>query len=128
MIFNHIQIKVADLEKSRPFYDAIMSALSLKVVLEIEGVVIGYGNNPHDMFEIRQSSKDASLTKAVHIAFNASSKKVVEEFYNIAIKNGAKCNGKPGYRPEYESGYYAAFVIDPNGHNLEVIFSKTPKI
>ena len=123
-IFDHIQIKVKDLSETRAFYDAIMDALDLKIVFEEPGVVIGYGTNTHDMFEIRQATGTVRLSEAVHIAFAANSRKAVDDFYEIALKNGAICNGQPGLR-DYEPGYYAAFIIDPNGHNLEAVFSDT---
>lgn len=123
-IFNHIQVKVNDIEKARKFYDNVMATLGHEIVLEEEGVVIGYGFNAHDMFEIRQACAEAKLSQAVHIAFNARDKNMVEDFYRKALENGAQCNGKPGYRPQYEDGYYAAFVIDLDGHNIEAVYSE----
>ena len=119
-IFNHVQIKVESLKISRKFYDEIMAALGYRVVLEIHDVV-GYGTSVHDMLEIRQFSERAPLSKHIHFAFNAPSKQSVDDFYDKALANGATCNGKPGFRPEYGDGYYAAFIIDPNGHNLEAV-------
>lgn len=123
-LFNHVQIKVKDLDRSRKFYDPVMAALGYQVVLEINDVVIGYGTSVHDMFEILQFDEKSPLSQHVHIAFNASCKENVDAFYNNALAGGGKCNGKPGFRPEYEEGYYAAFVIDPNGHNIEAVYSK----
>lgn len=122
-IFNHVQIKVKDLRNSRRFYDPIMNALGNNVVLEIKNVVVGYGTSVHDMFEIRQATEEAPLSQSVHLAFNATDIKMVDIFYSVAIENGAKCNGKPGLRSEYEEGYYAAFIIDPDGHNVEAVYS-----
>jgi predicted lactoylglutathione lyase len=127
-LFNHVQIKVKDLEKSRKFYGPVMAALGYKMVLEIEGVVIGYGTSVHDMFEIRQFDEKSPLSERVHLAFNASCKEDVDAFYKSAITSGGKCNGEPGFRPQYEDGYYAAFVIDPDGHNIEAVYSKKAKI
>ncbi|MBM3602840.1 MAG: hypothetical protein FJX22_03565 [Alphaproteobacteria bacterium] len=93
-MFNHVQIKVKDLAISRNFYQNIMDTLGFQVVLDIENEVVGYGNNVHDMFEIRQADTVAPLSSNVHIAFNASCQKDVDNFYNVAIKNGASCNGK----------------------------------
>ena len=124
MIFNHVQIKVPDLKSSRQFYDVLMQSLNLKVVLNEEPYVIGYGTSVHDMFEIAQSSDEAPLSHHVHIAFQADNKDMVEHFYHTALDHGATCNGKPGYRPQYEEGYYAAFIICPNGHNLEAVYSE----
>ncbi|MGE0009595.1 MAG: VOC family protein [Candidatus Babeliales bacterium] len=121
-VFNHVQIKVLDLNHSHQFYKLIMGILGYNVVLEIKDTVIAYGTSVHDMFEIRQATNDAKLSQSVHIAFNAATSEMVDAFYQTALQNGAKCNGRPGFRPEYEEGYYAAFVIDPNGHNIEAVY------
>lgn len=123
-IFNHVQIKVKSLQATRKFYDELMNVLGHKVVLDIERFVVGYGTSVHDMFEIHQSSEEAPLSRAVHVAFNAKDKETVDNFYRVALENGAKCNGGPGYRPEYEDGYYAAFIIDIDGHNVEAVYSE----
>lgn len=120
-MFDHVQIKVKDLAASRVFYESVLATLGHKVVLEFPGVV-GIGNNPHDMFEVRQASDVVPLSSSVHVAFVAKSEEAVREFHKTAIALGAKDNGAPGLRPDYEPGYYAAFVIDPDGHNLEVVF------
>ena len=122
-MFNHVQIKVKDIKTSREFYDAIMSVMGYPIVLDIADVV-GYGTSVHNMFEIRQSNATALLSQFVHVAFNASSKEIVDSFYLIALANGATCNGKPGLRPRYEVGYYSAFVSDPDGHNIEAVCSE----
>jgi catechol 2,3-dioxygenase-like lactoylglutathione lyase family enzyme len=124
-MFDHIQIKVASLRESRNFYEAIFRTLEFKVVFEIEGVVVGFGNSIHDMFEIRQANESAPLTKAAHIAFAARSEQSVKDFHSTALANGGMDNGAPGLRPEYEEDYFAAFVRDPDGHNLEAVFTKT---
>lgn len=123
-LFNHVQIKVKDLKNSQKFYDSIMSILGYLVVLEIQNTVIGYGTNVHDMFEIRQANNKTLLSQSAHLAFNARSIQSVDDFYRTAIEKGAKCNGIPGFRPEYEEGYYAAFVIDPDGHNIEAVYKE----
>lgn len=123
-LFNHVQIKVKDLEKSSKFYGPVMAALGYSMVLEIEDVVIGYGTSVHDMFEIRQFDEKSPVSERVHIAFNASCKEDVDTFYHRALSGGAKCNGEPKLRPHYEDGYYAAFVIDPDGHNIEAVYSE----
>jgi catechol 2,3-dioxygenase-like lactoylglutathione lyase family enzyme len=124
-MFDHIQIKVDDLESSRAFYEAVLGTLGYKVVFEAKAVVVGFGNNPHDMFEVRQAGPDAPVSKSAHIAFAAQSEDAVHAFHAVALAQGAKDNGMPGPRPHYEQGYFAAFVIDPNGHNLEAVYKKT---
>lgn len=124
-MFDHVQIKVEDLQRSRAFYQAVLGTLGYGVVLEFEGIVVGFGHDPHDMFEVRQADADADapLTKAAHIAFTADSEEAVRTFHATALDRGAKDNGAPGLRPEYEDGYYAAFVIDPDGNNIEAVYS-----
>jgi catechol 2,3-dioxygenase-like lactoylglutathione lyase family enzyme len=124
-LFDHVQIKVEDFESSRAFYEAVLIALGYKVVFEVEAVVVGFGNNPHDMFEVRQAGPDLPVSKSVHIAIAAQSEEAVRAFHATALARGAKDNGVPGPRPQYEEGYFAAFVIDPNGHNLEAVYKKT---
>lgn len=122
-MFDHVQIKVEDYAQSRAFYESVLGALGYKVVFEIEGEVTGFGNNPHDMFEVRKAAASAPISKSTHIAFIAKSEDDVRAFHKAALEHGAKDNGAPGFR-EYEEGYFAAFVIDSNGHNLEAVFKR----
>jgi len=127
-MFDHVQIKVGDLKASRPFYAAVLGALGYQVVFEIDGVVVGFGDNLHDMFEVRQMDASVPLSQSVHVAFTAKDQDAVRAFHTTALAHGAVDNGPPGFRPEYEDGYFAAFVIDPNGHNLEAVFCSREKI
>jgi len=122
-MFDHIQIKVANLQKSRAFYETTLATLGYTVVLDIKDVVVGIGKDVHNMIEFRQASESAPLSQFVHVAFVAEDQEAVKHFHAIALENGAKDNGTPGLR-DYEEGYFAAFVIDPNGHNLEAVFSQ----
>jgi catechol 2,3-dioxygenase-like lactoylglutathione lyase family enzyme len=121
-MFDHVQIKVADLKSSRVFYEAVLKSLGYGVVFEIQEVVVGFGNNPHDMLEVRQADASAPVSSAAHIAFIAKNEDAVRNFHSTALEHGGIDNGAPGMRPHYEEGYYCAFVIDPNGHNLEAVF------
>jgi catechol 2,3-dioxygenase-like lactoylglutathione lyase family enzyme len=121
-MFDHVQIKVADLRESRNFYEAVLGALGFGVVLEHEGIVVGFGPHPHNMFEVRQAGPEVPISRAAHIGFVARSEEAVQQFHATALAHGAADNGAPGLRPNYAQGYYAAFVIDPNGHNLEAVF------
>jgi len=122
-MFDHVQVRVRDLALSRAFYAPLMAVLGHGVVFEVEDVVIGYGPDPHTMFEIRQSGPDAPLSASVHVAFVAKDEATVKELHQVAIQHGGTCNGAPGLRPHYEEGYYAAFVLDPDGHNIEAVCS-----
>ncbi len=74
------------------------------------------------MVEISSPVSKNLLSHSVHVAFTARSKKDVKEFHKTALKHGGKDNGKPGMRPEYEEGYFAAFILDPDGHNVEAVY------
>ncbi len=126
-MFDHVQIKVKDLVASRPFYEAVLGTLDYHVVFEDDGVV-GFGTSVHDMFEIRQASENVPMSVSTHVAFVAKSEKAVHAFHKTAVKLGAQDNGAPKLRPEYEPGYFAAFIVDPNGHNLEAVFLKPGRI
>ncbi len=123
-MFDHVQIKVADLSISRPFYSSIFGALGYGIVFEIAEIVVGFGTSPHCMFEVRQADDMAPLSRAVHIAFRAKDADAVRAFHAAARACGGTDNGPPGLRPEYEPGYYAAFILDPDGHNLEAVYSE----
>lgn len=123
-LLNHVQVKVKSLQRSKDFYDSIMSILGYDVVLSIKNTVIGYGTSVHDMFEIRQQSSESVLSKSIHLAFNDTDRQSVDDFYFLALEKGGHCNGKPGLRTEYEEGYYAAFILDPDGHNIEAVHCK----
>ncbi len=123
-MFDHVQIKVEDLAKSRAFYEAVLGSLGYPVVLEIKDVVVGFGTSLHDMFEVARSTQDSPVSRSIHVAFAAKSEDAVRAFHVIALAHGATDNGAPGLR-DYEPGYFAAFVIDLNGHNLEAVFKNS---
>ena len=116
----HTSFEVANLKKSLTFYLPIMKLLKFKVSVE-DGWA--YFTSPDGfIFNIAQAEKAKDRTKNVHLAFNANrSKKVVDEFYKLALAYGGKSNGKPGVRKDYASDYYASFVYDPDGNNIEVV-------
>ena len=120
-MFDHVGISVEDFERSRAFYQAVFDVLGYGVVLEIEGSAIGFGPSTNLMFEIGKAGANG-VSKAVHVAFTANSEDSVRAFHAAALAQGATDNGAPGLRPQYEAGYFAAFVIDPNGHNLEAVY------
>lgn len=115
-MFDHINIPVSDLPKSRSFYDAVLEVFKAHTVAD-EGDAIGYGKNSWDFGIVLENTPIPPL----HVAFQASSHEVVDAFYHAAIAAGGQCNGGPGERSEYGAGYYAAFVHDPDGHNIEAV-------
>ena len=117
-LIDHIQLVVKDLAASKRFYTAAFDVL---------GIPLG-GEAPEDfwfdeLFVSSQGSKEAQgkLTGRVHLAFQARDRAMVDRFYRAALAAGGRDNGAPGERP-YHPGYYAAFVLDPDGNNIEAVF------
>jgi catechol 2,3-dioxygenase-like lactoylglutathione lyase family enzyme len=116
MTLDHIKIHVADLAASKAFYEAALAPLGYSALMEgSDGQRWGFGESfPH--FWIAQSGSPTVL----HVAFRASSTELVDEFYAAAIAAGGTDNGGPGPRP-YHPEYYGAFVLDPDGNNIEAV-------
>ena len=113
-MIDHIGINGSNYEKSKAFYVAALAPLGLTVMQDY-GTVIGMGG---DYPFLWVSGGDPGHA---HVAFRAESRKQVDDFYAAALKAGGKDNGKPGVRTEYSENYYAAFVLDPDGHNIEAV-------
>ena len=111
---DHIGINVKDYDKSKAFYTAALKPFGI-TVLQDYGVACGMGG---DFPFLWLSAGDAGH---VHLAFRADSRKAVDAFYNAALKAGGKDNGKPGLRADYHANYYAAYVLDADGHNIEAV-------
>lgn len=113
----HTSLPVSDYKKSKKFYTKVLGAIGYKQNMEF-GEAAGYNDGKNTDFWINK------VTRVVpgHVAFEVKNKKAVGDFYKAALKAGAKNNGAPGYRREYWPGYYAAFVYDQDGHNVEVVF------
>lgn len=117
-LLDHLHLVVSDIERSKRFYAAVLGALGLPL-----------GGEGADYFwvdELFVSSKDSKaaagvLTGRTHFAFQAPSREAVSKFYEAGLSVGATSNGPPGERP-YHPGYFAAFLLDPDGNNVEAVF------
>ena len=116
-LIDHVQLVVRDLPASQKFYAAIFDVLKIPM----GGAGDGYFW-ADELFVSTPQSKDAQgkLTGRNHLAFQAQSRAQVDQFYKAALAHGGKDNGAPGERP-YHPGYYAAFVLDPDGNNIEAV-------
>lgn len=118
-LIDHLQLVVRDLDESRRFYGAVLGALGVPIA--------GEGPGFFWADELVVSSADSPAAAGVvtgrsHFAFQAASREVVDAVYEVALANGGRDNGAPGERARYHPGYYAAFVLDPDGNNVEVVF------
>ncbi len=127
-ILHHISFGVADIEKAAAFYDAAFAPLGYVRVWEDlspgdPDQAIGYGPpGGGDKFAIELRGKEAHAPgPGFHLAFAASGREAVVLFHQAALAHGGKDNGAPGLRPHYGPTYFAAFVIDPDGHRIEVV-------
>lgn len=118
-LIDHIQLVVADLGASRRFYDAVLGVLGIPVS--------GDGDGFFWADELVVSSPDSPaalgrLTGRGHFAFQARDRAMVDAVYHAGLAAGGTDSGAPGERPSYHPGYYAAFLLDPDGNNVEVVF------
>lgn len=124
-VIHHIDIAVADLERSCEFYARALAPLNLTLVERHKHSdgheVIGFGVLPDPVFWIRNGRP---ANERLHVAFLAASHGAVDSFYRAALEAGGMCNGPPGLRPRYAENYYAAFVLDPDGNNVEAVCRK----
>lgn len=111
-LFDHIQLRCADLEASRRFYSAVLGTLGRELVQLTPELI--YAD------ELCLTPSNGTQTH-IHCAFQAESREQVERFYEAAIAAGGRDHGGPGER-KYHPGYYAAFVLDPDGNNVEAVY------
>ena len=117
-LIDHLQLVVRDLPASQAFYEAVFEALKIPM----GGTGDGYFWADELFVSTAQSAAaQGQLTGRVHLAFQAQDVAMVEAFHRAALAHGGKDNGPPGERP-YHPGYYAAFVLDPDGNNIEAVF------
>ena len=118
-MFDHIKFGVRDFSLSKIFYLKALEPIGVTVVTDWppKGAELSQPTGKSSLCLYQTEEKPAHL----HIAFIAESRQQVDAFYRAAIGAGGQCNGPPGVRPQYRGQYYAAFVLDPDGHNIEAV-------
>jgi catechol 2,3-dioxygenase-like lactoylglutathione lyase family enzyme len=116
-MFDHIGFPVSNLAKSRAFYVAALTPLGIGVIVESPEWV-AFGASGRAQFWV---GSRGSPPTGVHLAFAAANRAEVRAFYAAALGAGGTDNGAPGLRPQYHPNYYGAFVLDPDGHNVEAV-------
>jgi catechol 2,3-dioxygenase-like lactoylglutathione lyase family enzyme len=126
-MIDHIGVVVTDYAKSKAFYERVLAPLGARLIME-HGIWCGFGRGDKPTFWIGGSRPSywkgedhRPAASPAHIAFEAKTRAEVDAFYAAAIAAGASDFGKPGLRPEYHPGYYGAFVLDPDGNNVEAV-------
>ena len=124
-MIDHIGLRVSDYQRSKAFYQTALAPLGYTMVMEFdmpEGKVggMGVGGAMPDFW----ISQGEAQRPPLHIAFNAENRAGVDAFHQAACGAGGRDNGKPGLRPHYHQDYYGAFIIDPDGNNIEAVCHK----
>lgn len=124
-MIDHIGFPVSDYEKSKHFYEKALAPLGYKIIMETTAQqtesgapAVGFGVGHKPDFWI---GGEGRLGGIIHVALTVEKRAIVDAFYKAAIAAGGKDNGPPGLRPHYHKNYYAAFVLDPDGHNIETV-------
>jgi catechol 2,3-dioxygenase-like lactoylglutathione lyase family enzyme len=121
-MIDHVTFAVSDLEKSKRFYEQAFAPLGFRIAFGKEGVFWAFDIDD-GLFEIMRSGSPPPLTR-VHVALRVKSKADVDAFHSAALAAGARDNGPPGPRPEYTPNYYACFILDPDGYNIEAMIDE----
>lgn len=116
-MFDHVVFGVSNYEASKTFYLNALAPIGLSIVLEGPLGIELSADGKTSLCLFQTEEKPARL----HLAFRADAREQVDEFYRAALAAGGKDNGAPGLRLRYHADYYAAFVIDPDGHNVEMV-------
>jgi len=120
-MYDHIGLRVKNLAASQKFYQALLAPLGHVLGSSGEGYA-GFG--PKDAPALWLHATSLKTGSGVHIAFSAPDRKAVDKFHAAGLKAGGKDNGAPGLRTDYSPKYYAAFIVDPDGNNVEAVCTK----
>jgi catechol 2,3-dioxygenase-like lactoylglutathione lyase family enzyme len=120
-LVSHVSVGVTDVHRAGVFYDAVMATIGARRVME-HGVGIGYGRTFPEFWAAQPADhKRATAGNGTHVCFNAPDEKAVADFHAAGLAAGGFDDGPPGRRPQYAPGYYAAFLLDPDGNKIEAM-------
>jgi catechol 2,3-dioxygenase-like lactoylglutathione lyase family enzyme len=117
-MIDHVVFFITDMARSRAFYDRALAPLGIERITADDHAFAGYGVPEKGWFWIGPAKEKPTGT---HVAFAAPDRAAVQTFYQTALAAGGRDNGAPGLRPQYQANYYGAFVLDPDGHNIEAV-------
>ncbi len=126
-MLDHIGFSVSDFARSSTFYQKALAPLGIKIIMEVTAEQsgsyqgAGFGDDRKPYFWIGAGAGEAARSRPLHVAFAARDRAAVDAFYQAALAAGATDNGPPGIRAHYHPSYYGAFVLDPDGNNIEAV-------
>ena len=127
-MLDHVGFAVSDAERSRRFYEQALAPLGISLIMSVTpeqteagGTAHGFGSDGKPYFWIGDNER---VGQGTHVAFEAESRAIVDAFYEAALAAGGRDHGAPGLRPHYHPNYYGAFVLDPDGVNVEAVCHK----
>ena len=126
-IIDHIGISVTDYPRAKAFYSAALAPLGITLVMEF-GTAAGFGRGKKPELWLGsgktefQTEEQIEIITPIHVCLAAESRADVDAFHAAALAAGGRDNGAPGIRAHYHPGYYGAFALDPDGHNIEAVF------
>lgn len=126
-ILDHVTLVVSDIKRSKDFYEKTLAPLGVKALMDF-GQACGFGRDGKPDFWIGsgpssyQKPEHLRVITPTHVAFSAQSREEVDAFYKAALEAGGKDFGAPGVRSHYHPHYYGAFILDPDGHDIEAVF------
>jgi catechol 2,3-dioxygenase-like lactoylglutathione lyase family enzyme len=121
-MLDHISIAVRDLKQAEAFYTALLAPLGMSKMRDWPDAAIGFGKKHPDFWiNARPNMTPVASDSGVHICLRALSQEAVHAFHAAALANGGASDGEPGFRKEYSSRYYAAFIRDPDGNRIEAV-------
>ena len=120
VVLDHVSLPVRDLKAARAFYSAALGVIGMRINLDFSSA-FGLGSRDENIFWL---TRDRKASGRAHYAFRVDHREEVDSFHAAALAAGGEDNGKPGPRPDYGPRYYAAFVKDPEGNNIEVVCYK----
>ncbi len=118
-MLDHMGFGVGDYERSKAFYSQALAPLGISLLMEPVAAAAGFGKDGKPFFWVEAFGQ--ALTGRLHIAFAADDRAAVDAFHAAALAAGGTDNGGPGVRAIYHPSYYAAYVLDPDGHNIEAV-------
>ena len=120
-MLDHIGLEVSDVERSKAFYERALAPLGITVLLEPIPQAVGFGEQHDQKPYFWIGTRGGTPNTGVHVAFAVESRELVDAFHAAALEAGATDNGAPGERTIYHPNYYGAYVLDPDGNNVEAV-------